>query len=257
MADHVDTLLNQLSASPFLQGVVAALATFLFEDPTTITCGALVADGRMLFITALVGLTIGIAAGDFGLYAIGRFVGPSTVRWGLLSQERLDRAKRWFDRNLILAVVMSRFMPGTRLPTYVGAGIFQASPLRFLGAAIGASLVWTFTLLTITVKLGQTVLPILGAYRWPVVFCIIAFIAYLQRRASKHIASVDDPAAEPVVSTFEFWPAGVFYLPVGLYYAWLSLRYRGTTLPTAANPSIYSGGLIRESKFQILWIRKD
>ena len=143
-------------------------------------------------------------------------------------------------------------MPGTRLPTYVGAGIFQASPIRFLGAAIVASLVWTFTLLTVTVKLGQTVLPVLGAYRWPVVLCLIAIIAYAQRRASKHIASVDTTAAEPGVSMFEFWPAGVFYMPVGLYYAWLSLRYGGTTLPTAANPSIYSGGLIRESKFQIL-----
>ena len=252
MAEYFDNLLNHLSANPYLQGVVAALATFILEDPTTITCGALVADGRMMFFTALVGLTIGIAAGDFGLYAIGRFVGPSTVRWGLLSQDRLDRAKRWFDRNLILAVVLSRFMPGTRLPTYVGAGIFQASPTRFLGAAIAASLVWTFTLLTVTVKLGQTVLPILGAYRWPVVLCLIALIAYLQRRASKHIASADVPMAEPVVSVFEFWPAGVFYIPVGLYYAWLALRFRGTTLPTAANPSIYSGGLIRESKSQIL-----
>lgn len=152
-------------------------------------------------------------------------MGPSTVRWGLLSQDRLDRAKRWFDRNLILAVVLSRFMPGTRLPTYVGAGIFQASPTRFLGAAIAASLVWTFTLLTVTVKLGQTVLPILGAYRWPVVLCLIALIAYLQRRASKHIASADVPMAEPVVSVFEFWARGRF-----LHTGWIVLRVAGTTL---------------------------
>ncbi|NUM54881.1 MAG: VTT domain-containing protein [Candidatus Hydrogenedentes bacterium] len=251
MADYFANALDQLAASPILQGMVAALATFILEDPTTITCGALVAEGHMLFTTALVGLTLGIAAGDFGLYAIGRLVGPSTVAWGLLSQERLDRVKRWFDRNLILAVVLSRFMPGTRLPTYVGAGIFQASPIRFLGAAIAASLLWTLALLAVTVKLGQTILPMLGAYRWPVVVIIVALLVFAQRRASKHL-SADDAPAQPVVSFFEFWPPYIFYFPVGLYYAWLALRFRGTTLPTAANPSIYSGGLIRESKSQIL-----
>lgn len=252
MADYFTNALDQLASSPFLQGLVAALATFVLEDPTTVTCGALVAEGHMLFLTALAGLTFGIATGDFGLYAIGRLAGPSTVRWGWLSQERLDRVKRWFDRNLVLAVVLSRFLPGTRLPTYVGAGIFQASPLRFLGAAIAASFVWTLVLLTVTVKLGQTVLPMLGAYRWPALVAFVALIVLLQRRASKHIAAGGAPAAGPVVSTFEFWPAPVFYFPVGLYYAWLALRFRGTTLPTAANPSIYSGGLIRESKSQIL-----
>lgn len=56
----------------------------------------------------------------------------------------------------------------------------------------------------------------------------------------------------PVSSRFEFWPPLFFYLPVGLYYGWLSLRFGSATLPTASNPSIYAGGLIGESKTQIL-----
>lgn len=252
MAEFFADILKDLASSPYLQGLVAALATFVLEDPTTVTCGALVADQRMLFVTAFIGLTLGIAAGDLGLYSIGRFVGPSTVARGWLSQERLDRVKRWFDRNLLLAVMLSRFLPGTRLPTYIGAGIFQASAIRFLGAALAASLLWTFALLTITVKLGQAVLPMLGAYRWPVIALFVGVLVFVQRRASSKMLSTGGSAAEPVVSAFEFWPSCVFYFPVGLYYAWLSLRYRGVTLPTAANPSIYSGGLIRESKSQIL-----
>ena len=55
-----------------------------------------------------------------------------------------------------------------------------------------------------------------------------------------------------MVSPFEFWPPALFYIPVGLYYLWLSLRFLGPTLPTAANPSIYAGGMIGESKSQIL-----
>jgi len=92
---------ERLAGHPVPQALAAALATFILEDPTTVSCGLLVAEGRMWFLTAFVGLSAGIAAGDLGLYAIGRFVGPSTVAWGLLSQDRLDRTKRWFDRNVV------------------------------------------------------------------------------------------------------------------------------------------------------------
>jgi hypothetical protein len=51
---------------------------------------------------------------------------------------------------------------------------------------------------------------------------------------------------------WEFWPAWLFYLPVAIYYLWLSLKYRGFTVPSAANPGMFSGGLVGESKFDIL-----
>lgn len=255
MRDWLVHLPEQFAGNPILQGLAAAIATFVLEDPTTVTCGLLVAEGRMAFTTALVGLTLGIAIGDLGLYTVGRFVGPTTLSWGLMSQDRLDRAKRWFDRNLVVAVLLSRFLPGTRLPTYVGAGILQASVVRFLGAALVASLMWTYLLLTAAAKIGEAVLPLLGRFKWPVAAAFILLLIIAQRRAAKRLAA--DPAGNrppsaPIASAFEFWPPALFYIPVGVYYAWLSLRFRSFTLPTAANPSIYSGGLIRESKSQIL-----
>ena len=56
----------------------------------------------------------------------------------------------------------------------------------------------------------------------------------------------------PPLSYFEFWPMWAFYPPVIAYVAWLMLRYRGTLLPTAANPSFPGGGLVGESKAEIL-----
>src|SRR6185436_3081834 len=50
----------------------------------------------------------------------------------------------------------------------------------------------------------------------------------------------------------EFWPACMFYPPVGIYCAWLALKYRGLTVPTAANPGIFSGGIVGESKMATL-----
>ena len=51
---------------------------------------------------------------------------------------------------------------------------------------------------------------------------------------------------------WEFWPSWLFYIPVAAHYALLSARYGSATLPTCANPGLYTGGLIGESKFLIL-----
>jgi hypothetical protein len=55
-----------------------------------------------------------------------------------------------------------------------------------------------------------------------------------------------------LLSPFEFWPDWLFYAPVALQWAALALRYRSLTLPTAANPGISAGGLVGESKTEIL-----
>ncbi len=55
-----------------------------------------------------------------------------------------------------------------------------------------------------------------------------------------------------LLSPFEFWPDWLFYAPVALQWAACALRYRSLTLPTAANPGIKTGGLVGESKTEIL-----
>lgn len=51
---------------------------------------------------------------------------------------------------------------------------------------------------------------------------------------------------------WEFWPAWFFYIPLGFYFVYLAVRYRGLTVFTAANPAIPDGGVIGESKSDIL-----
>lgn len=241
-------------ASPWLQGVLIALSTFVLEDPTTVGSGLLVAEGHVPYMAAFLGLWIGIAVGDMGLYLAGRLLGPQALRWRLITEPQLARVQHWFDRNLIAAVGISRFVPGMRIPTYVGAGLFRASPLRFLGATIAATLVWTILLLNASIYLGEQIFPMLGRYRWPAAILALAAFIVLQRAARRRLNAGAPPAetTPPPVSFFEFWPPLLFYFPVGLYYAWLALRFRSLTLPSAANPGIYAGGLIFESKNDIL-----
>ncbi len=58
-------------------------------------------------------------------------------------------------------------------------------------------------------------------------------------------------ASGPAISYFEFWPQYIFYAPLCAYWAWLSLRFGGMTLPTIANPRIPLGGWIGESKAKV------
>jgi len=51
---------------------------------------------------------------------------------------------------------------------------------------------------------------------------------------------------------WEYWPFNLVYLPVFVYYGFLALRARSPLFFTAANPGIPTGGLVGESKRDIL-----
>lgn len=255
MLDRLIDAARELSGHPWAQGALAALATLVLEDPATVGSGLLVAGGHMGFATAFLGLTIGIAGGDVGLYLAGAAVGPSLARRGWVDAARLERAESWFARNVVAAVLLSRFVPGMRLPTYLAAGALRAPFARFLTVVVVASVVWTAVLLSLTVALGSALLPWMGRLRWLAIAAIVLAVIVIPRSIAKRAgraAGADDASSRPVVSRFEFWPPWLFYAPVALWWAWLSVRYRGVLLPSAANPTIHAGGLIGESKGAIL-----
>jgi hypothetical protein len=51
---------------------------------------------------------------------------------------------------------------------------------------------------------------------------------------------------------WEFWPAWLFYPPVVLYAAWLAIKHRSLAIVTVANPGIFTGGMVGESKMATL-----
>lgn len=51
---------------------------------------------------------------------------------------------------------------------------------------------------------------------------------------------------------WEYWPSPAYYFPMLFYFPYLTLRSRHPCFFTAANPSIYTGGIGVESKYQTL-----
>ena len=51
--------------------------------------------------------------------------------------------------------------------------------------------------------------------------------------------------------SWEYWPFGIVYAPVFVYWVWLSLKAKSLFFFSASNPSIENGGMLGESKMKI------
>src|SRR5271166_4042127 len=96
------------------------LATFIYEDGATLLAATLSASGSLDPRIGLLSTFLGIWVGDMGLYGLGATFGQCTAQSPRLQKylrpESLAKAEGWFARNGLLALVMSRGIPGSRLP---------------------------------------------------------------------------------------------------------------------------------------------
>jgi len=224
---------------------------FLSEDGATITAATLAAtcllNAKMAFLSAFAGLWVG----DLGVYALARHIGPPI------------RTHRWFSRLFrgeqpetpssgVWSLAASRFFPGTRTLSYLSAG-FNRMPLAlFAGSTAASALVWTAITFTL-VRLGPSRAPEFKQ-QLPLA-AILGLSFYLVLRAwrshgERILIWLRYYVAH--LSQWEFWPAWLFYPPVVLICAVLGIRYRGFSLPAVANLNQKNGGIIGESKIEIL-----
>ena len=124
------------------------------------------------FFAAVIGDNIGFAIGHFG----GRVL---ALRWGkyvFLTEERLDKAERFFDRRGAIVITFARFVEGLRQANGIIAGITGMHWLRFLVFnAIGAAL-WVGTWVTAGYFAGNHIGTI---YHYITLYSYYALIALL------------------------------------------------------------------------------
>ncbi len=240
---------------PFWKAAGFFFATFILEDVAAIGAGLLLASGQISWPAAFLSCFLGIWLGDAGLYAIARIGGR---RWFEQSgfakyASKVSRSEHWFGRHGTPILIFSRMMPGARLPTYLAAGFLRVPLPRFLVVTGAASLVWTLAVLRLTEVFGSKVVDWLNAYKHGGLLLLgpgVATIVLLQ--LARRCLLKFEWRKISRWRHWEFWPAWMFYPPVAIYCLWLAIKYRGLTLPTAANPGMFSGGLIGESKQAIL-----
>ncbi len=159
-------LLKAAGAHPLLQGSAIIIGTFILEDAATVIAATQVEVGAIRPIVALVALYLGIVIGDLGLYGGGRIAASSPRINRLVSAERHAQGRQWLADRVFRVVLVSRFIPGARLPTYTACGFLRASFPRFALAAVVATSMWTSLLFLISLRIGRLLMDHFGAWRW-------------------------------------------------------------------------------------------
>ena len=147
-----------------------AFGTLLSEDLTCIAAGLLIQRGQLGVASGILACIVGIFVGDFGLWGVGRVFGGAALAWPWVARQlqrgRFEEMQLWLKQHAAGAIVGSRFLPGTRLPLYVIAGLLKLPGRVFaLWALVGATL-WTPTIVLLTASLGDAfisrIAPIVG-----------------------------------------------------------------------------------------------
>ncbi len=240
------------------------LLTFLSEDAAVLAGGvaAAASPNPFAWITLYLGCFLGIWAGDLGLYLLAaRFGRPLVERFlggNPAVAAKILRSENWFRRYGITALVICRIIPGMRLPTYLSAGLLRM-PVMFFTVITGAlAALWTGLVFILISILGKGAPELVHRLRSNIGWFVIAILLLLllTRLLPGILRSLFHFVRHPRKLIrrlhWEFWPAWLFYIPVGLNYLRLAAWHRGLTLPSSANPGMSTGGLIGESKFATL-----
>ena len=246
--------------------LIIIACAFVAEDPTCLASGLLVAQGVLSFTAATVACLISIVIGDFTLYLIGYVLGRPALRkaplkW-IIAEYEIDRMAGWFEKKGfqgLLLIITSRFIPASRLPTFVCAGVMRLSLWRLGILFFVAAALWTPPLILLAESVGETVIGkfehwkknamwiALGVlfFAW-FLFHIIApaltwrgrrMLVMKVRRWSRH----------------EFWPAWLLYGPVAAMVLWGGLKRFCLSNIAAANPGLgWLGGFTGEAKSETL-----
>jgi membrane protein DedA with SNARE-associated domain len=222
-----------------LPAFLIALSTLVSEDLACISAGVLVAQHRIGWTAALLGATLGIFFGDLLLVVAGRYPGLLRIKAVLplgLLESKTTHVLLW-----------SRFTPGLRLPTYLGAGILRIPFRKVVPPLAAGAILWTPLLVGLAALLGAVfVKTLLQALEAIVATAVVWHVLSNYERRRRVLAFFLR------FVRWEFWPAAAAYLPVIPYMLWLGIKHRGMTLFTVANPGIPTGGLLGESKSAIL-----
>src|SRR5881398_658303 len=217
-------------APALLASTAIILLSFISEDAATISSALSIFGGPLSWPLGFVSCFAGIWLGDLGLYSLARYASKNVLRsrWlaRLADPAAITYCEKTFAHNSVFALIASRFIPGTRLPTYLAAGLFAMPACRFaLITAIGA-LLWISVFFALTKLFGSHAVvwftftqTKIAAFVFTAL--LLLSVAFIVRKIFTISILHQITVAARRWTHWEFWPAWLFYIPVALYYFWL------------------------------------
>jgi membrane protein DedA with SNARE-associated domain len=262
--------------------VVIFFMTYVHEDAAILAAAFSTVEHQIPLWMVYLSVYLGIVTGDLLIYGLGHLAQKNRWLRTKIIGPKVERIKLWLETHLVRVLVLCRITPGLLFPTFVACGWFRIPFARFARVSILAGAVYSSVVLTLVILFGDLILNHLGYWAWGAVALVLiaygirnsfksrwsnttekamgdlppslfsAFKKYIPALKKKFhgMPSLDDLKRR--VAFAEHIPNSILYIPVGLYYIYLSIRYRSLTLPSASNPYIETGGFMGESKASVL-----
>lgn len=167
----------------FMVILLLTIVTLISEDLGCIGAGLLAAGNVITIWAAFLVIFVGILVADSGIYWMGRIFGRPIIqkapfKW-LISRKDIDWTAMLFKNNGFKIILGSRFLPGTRFPTYFSAGVLQTSfPLFFIYFLISI-LIWTPLVLGTSIVVGQQMIDYLQIYQEYAIHIFLVLVVVL------------------------------------------------------------------------------
>src|SRR5215813_4682867 len=146
-------------AQVLLASTAIILLSFVSEDAATISSALSIFGGPIAWPLGFAACFAGIWLGDLGLYSLARFFGKPILqsRWiaRFADAAAIERCQIRFNEHGSLTLLASRFIPGTRLPTYLAAGLLSMPISRFALITAFAAVLWIGGIFAVAKLLGS------------------------------------------------------------------------------------------------------
>jgi len=259
---NAETLTDWLTNSIFTdlsepaQIILTILATFVSEDATLLALALLVKIEAVAPIVYWLGGFVGILLGDLLLYYMGRLIVKDREKFLWIDLVRLREKADLHGKSIFAGLVASQFLPGSRFPAYVAAGVSGYSLALFVCAKSIVIPVW----LVLFSVLGEVLIMFLRNNFWITLgFIALIVFAYLKHKKFNQTYSILSLKTRLRMmlyrlrryGQFEFWPPKLFYIPVVFFIIFFTLKHRRIGIASASNPGIEYGGWVGEDKSDV------
>jgi membrane protein DedA with SNARE-associated domain len=246
--------------------LIIIVCAFVAEDPTCLAAGLLVAQGVLSFTAAAIACLVSILIGDFTLYLVGYALGRPALRkaplkW-IIAEYEIDRMAGWFEKRGfqgLMLIVTSRFIPASRLPTFVCAGVMRLSMKRLWILFFVAAAVWTPLIVWFGEAVGGNVVEEFERVKSMAMWIILGLLFAVWFLMHVLVPAVTWRGRRMLVmktrrwARHEYWPVWLLHGPVAFYRAFCGLKRFCGGILTAANPGLgWLGGCTGEAKSETL-----
>lgn len=276
MIERLQALLEGAGSHP-AEALFLFLITFVREDVAVVLGGLMIVEHQVPAGLVASSLLAGILAGDFLIFGLGRLAKRSARIRRAMLRPGAERLAGWLSKHFVAAMIVARLLPGLIFPVYVACGLVGVPARRFAPITVLSAALYLSAVLWLVTRFGATVLSAVGYWTWIAAIAALLALSLLlarnppwgvllrvgrsgfkglvgrvhqvvDRTDKSHSGMPSLRGLASQIGAAERIPAKLFYAPIALQWAWLSVRYGSPSLPALANPRIEVGGLWGESK---------